>query len=104
MAQKTNHRCIICGKLYYHCNDCDRMKTFTPWRRVACSSECYQTYLAWRMYQDGEMTAEEMKEVLVEHGFDKKSVVPELREHVAKILGKTRKKNTDTPNPTKEAE
>lgn len=104
MAQKTNHRCIICGKKYYHCNDCDRMKTFTPWRRVACSSECYQTYLAWRMYQDGEMTAEEMKKVLVEHGFDKKPVVPELREHVDKILGKSKKKNTDTPNPTKEAE
>ena len=64
MAQKTNHRCIICGKMYYHCNDCDRMKTFTPWRRVACSSECYQTYLAWRMYQDGEMTAEEMNQKL----------------------------------------
>ena len=49
------------------------------------------------------MTAEEMKKVLVEHGFDKKPVVPELQEHVDKILGKA-KKGSDTKTPTKETE
>lgn len=52
VTKKVNHRCIVCGEGYYHCNDCSNMKSFTPWRSVACSAECYQAYLAYLEYRD----------------------------------------------------
>lgn len=57
MTNKINHHCIICGKGYYHCNDCNEMKSFSPWRKVACSTECYQAYLAFMEYRDDDHDA-----------------------------------------------
>lgn len=94
MAKRVNHKCIICGQEYYHCNDCDKMQTFTPWRRVACSVECYQVYLGWLMYREGELDIEQMQALLLEHGFDKKRVLPELQGYFDEILAYKPKKAT----------
>lgn len=42
---KANHQCRVCKTMYYACNDCHDVKTFTPWRLVCCSPKCYQEYL-----------------------------------------------------------
>lgn len=47
-----NHRCIVCGNGYDHCDNCDKMSSFVPWRKVACSVECYQAHLAFLDYRD----------------------------------------------------
>lgn len=43
--KKTNHTCKICGEKYYACDYCEQEHTFTPWRSVCCSIECYKEYL-----------------------------------------------------------
>lgn len=46
---KINHHCIICDTGYDYCNDCNKINS---WRKVACSHECYLTYLAYLDYRD----------------------------------------------------
>jgi len=65
-----NHNCIICGEGYYYCNDCGAMKSFTPWRRVACSIECYQTYLAFMDYRDHDHDSEKFAKAIDQIGMD----------------------------------
>lgn len=84
MAQKPNHKCVICGAAYYACNDCDKHRS---WRAVACTPECYQTYLAFILYRDGNMSDEDFKQVLVDNDFEGKQVIPELTDIFANVLG-----------------
>lgn len=39
--QKPNHECRNCRKLYYACNDCERIHS---WKTVCCSVECFSEY------------------------------------------------------------
>lgn len=39
------HRCIICGKSYKFCDSCRKACTYTPWRVIADTPECYQVHL-----------------------------------------------------------
>ena len=79
MAQQLEHKCIICGTAYHHCNSCATMKDFKPWRATADTSECFEAFLALREYEAGRMTKERFGEVLRDLGFDKKRVLPEVQ-------------------------
>lgn len=48
----TDHECIVCGQRYKSCDACEKITSFRAWRTVACSIECYQTYLAYLDYRD----------------------------------------------------
>lgn len=48
---KPTHHCIICGKGYISCDSCRNVRTFTPWRVVACTERHYQFYLLIRACQ-----------------------------------------------------
>jgi len=78
MSVKINHRCIICGDGYYHCNDCSEMKSFVPWRKVACSTECYQVYLAYLDYRDNDQDAKKFAEQIDWIGFDRRKLPENL--------------------------
>lgn len=84
--KKPNHRCIICGSEYYCCNSCENMEGFIPWRRTACSIECFQTYLSYMDYKAGALTREEMRERLIDLGFKGKAVNEELQEKFDELL------------------
>lgn len=90
MSQVLDHECIICGEKYHHCNDCGRMKDFKPWRAVACSIECYQVYLAYMDYKEGNLTEKQMADILIERGFDRKTIRPELQEKFDHIIASVR--------------
>lgn len=64
MIQNLNHECIICGVKYHHCDDCAKMKTFTPWRVICDTSEHYQILLIIKDYQANEITKDEAKDQL----------------------------------------
>lgn len=51
-VKQHNHHCIVCGSGYHFCNDCNKVASFTPWRKIACSVECYQAHLAYIEYRD----------------------------------------------------
>lgn len=39
--------------MYDTCAYCEKVRTYTPWRTVACSVECYEVYLAYLHWRDG---------------------------------------------------
>ena len=83
-----NHNCIICGEGYYYCNDCGAMKSFMPWRRVACSIECYQTYLAFMDYRDRDHDDETFTKAIDQIGMD----VNKLPETLVKVYENGKRK------------
>jgi len=64
MDKIPNHECIICGVKYHHCDDCAKMKSFTPWRAICDTSEHYQILLIIKDYQAKGITKDEAKEQL----------------------------------------
>lgn len=63
-VKQHNHHCIVCGTGYHFCNDCSRIASFTPWRKVACSTECYQAHLAYLEYRDVTHDAKKFVEMI----------------------------------------
>lgn len=64
MAEYLNAKCSICGTKYHVCNDCKNTKSFTPWKMVACSMNCYKIFMALRDYTNGYAAKEETKNIL----------------------------------------
>lgn len=64
MAEKINHWCIICGKGYHACDACDKVRTFTPWRKLADTPEHYQIYLVLKQYKNKVISKAEAKTML----------------------------------------
>lgn len=64
MAEYLNATCSICGTKYHICNSCSNTKSFTPWRVITCSKDCYQIFLALCAYTNGYATKEETKDAL----------------------------------------
>lgn len=42
---QNNHVCKVCGAEYYFCDYCGQQVSFTPYKSVCCSIECYSKYL-----------------------------------------------------------
>lgn len=53
MEQKPNTKCSICGKEYYRCMSSMNMKSFTPWKAITDSIDCYKIYLTLQAYHNG---------------------------------------------------
>lgn len=86
MVKAPNHKCLICGEEYYCCNDCSNMRDFTPWRRTACSIECFQTYLTFVDYEAGKLTKEQFKDALLGNEMDKKHIATDFKKVVDDVL------------------
>ena len=39
-----NHKCVICGTLYYCCESRERLRAGS-WNTTCCSPECYYKYI-----------------------------------------------------------
>lgn len=65
MSEKINHWCIICGKGYYACDACSRIKNFTPWRTLADSAPHFQIYMIIRDYNNKKLSRQEARDALL---------------------------------------
>lgn len=52
---KNNHVCKICGTEYYFCDYCGQQTSFTPYKSVCCSIECYSKYIDAVLKARGEL-------------------------------------------------
>lgn len=64
MKEYLNAKCSICGIRYHICNSCANTKSFTPWRTIACSANCYKIFMALSAYTNGLATKEETRDIL----------------------------------------
>lgn len=60
---ETN-RCLACGREYEICGLCPAAVTFTPWRRIYCSADCFRMFETARSYKNGEKTKQEARRSL----------------------------------------
>jgi hypothetical protein len=74
MEKELNHECIICGVKYHHCDSCNQISTFTPWRVICDTAEHYQIYMVILDYQSNTITKEEAKEQLNTNGVTLNSI------------------------------
>lgn len=70
MAERLDHKCIICGTMYHACDTCQKIKTYTPWRTLCDTVEHYQVLLAIKSYDSGLFTKEEAAEDIRKRGVD----------------------------------
>lgn len=64
MANYLNTTCSICGHKYHICNDCSKTASFTPWRSIACSANCYKIFMALNAYTNKHASKKETKQLL----------------------------------------
>lgn len=68
MAERLDHKCIVCGAMYHACDTCQKIKTYTPWRTLCDTMEHYQVLLAIKSYDSGVFTKEEAAEDIKKRG------------------------------------
>lgn len=68
MAEKLDHKCLICGTMYHACDTCQKVKTFTPWRTLCDTQEHYQILLDIKSYDGGLLTKEEAAADILKRG------------------------------------
>ena len=71
---KNNHKCIICGAEYHHCDDCSNMKSFTPWRSVCDTKEHFQVYMLFNDIKNNRISDNEAKISLENIGVSKTGI------------------------------
>lgn len=98
MAQKLDHKCIVCGTMYHACDNCQQIKTYTPWRALCDSWEHYQIYLLIRTFQEGMDTKENLQAQLRKLGVERGSYT-DWPEGTQKLLNQI----FDTPKRVKKA-
>ena len=79
-VKQYNHHCIVCGTGYHFCNDCSKISSFVPWRKVACSTECYQAHLAYIEYRDITHDAKQFAKMIDGCGLDVSKAHEALKE------------------------
>ena len=53
--EKLNRTCIICGKRYSHCNNCQRDAGKPTWYFIFDGQNCHDIYEICTQYRDGEI-------------------------------------------------
>lgn len=97
MPKDLNATCSICGKGYHLCMTCNEVKSFTPWRSIVDTVNCYKIFLSIKDYTNKAKTKEIAKSELVR--FDLSEVddfVPEIRDVVKEILSEDKLKKIRT--------
>lgn len=83
MSEYLNARCSICNTAYHVCNDCTKTESFTPWRKIACSVNCYGIYMALSGYTNGKSSKNETKDILSKYDL---SNLNSFRENIKKCI------------------
>ena len=87
-----NNYCLICGKGYHVCHSCREIRTFTPWRTIADTPNCYSIYLILSDYNGGSISKEHAREALLQCDLTAKETFKERpRNTINEIIGETAK-------------
>lgn len=95
MAEKLNATCSICGTKYHVCNDCSNTKSFAPWKRITCSTDCYKIFLILSNYTNKYISKDEAKKELSECNISNlESFEDNIKSSIKEIMKETKQKKT----------
>lgn len=94
MAEKLN-KCAVCGKEYKVCPTCAKIKSFTSWRTITDTINCYRIYMALSDYTNKYSTKAETKKILSECDLsDLEKFNENIKTSIKEIMGKPKLKKT----------
>ena len=98
-----NNYCLICGKGYHVCHSCREVRTFSPWRSITDTANCFKIYRVLSDYNGKYITKEQAREQLLNCDLTAKDTFKERpRNTINEILGETHKASRRKKTPVVE--
>ena len=99
---KFDRTCVICGKHYEYCTNCDRFLNYPAYMAMYCSQECVDLFNVLSSFEAGQTSKEDAKKVL--QGMDQ-SKMKMLKNSIAnsykKIMAEESKTEEKESEPVK---
>ena len=99
---KFDRTCVICGKHYEYCTNCDRFLNYPAYMAMYCSQECVDLFNILSSFEAGQTSKEDAKKVL--QGMDQ-SKMKMLKNSIAnsykKIMAEESKSEEKESEPVK---
>lgn len=86
MAEYLNAKCAICDKKYHLCKTCEDVKTFSPWRTVTDTIDCYKIFLVLSEYTKTKNKVQAKKELSTCSLKEKDTFAPHIKTAINEIL------------------
>lgn len=86
MAEYLNAKCAICDKKYHLCKTCEDVKTFSPWRTVTDTIDCYKIFLVLSEYTKTKNKVQAKKELSTCSLKEKDTFAPHIKTAIDEIL------------------
>lgn len=105
---KDNAVCKVCGRSYRICGHCPSTAglSYTPWRKICDTSDCYGIFLAVWGYNSGQNSAEETKEQLSKLDLGRvetETFDPDIKKVINKLMSPNRSAKKSKNKVTAEA-
>lgn len=86
MAEYLNAKCAICDKKYHLCKTCEDVKTFSPWRTVTDTIDCYKIFLVLSEYTKTKNKEQAKKELSTCNLKEKDVFAPHIKAAIDEIM------------------
>ena len=86
MAEYLNAKCAICDKKYHLCKTCEDVKTFSPWRTVTDTIDCYKIFLVLSEYTKTKNKEQAKKELSTCNLKEKDIFAPHIKAAIDEIM------------------
>ena len=99
---KFDRTCVICGKHYEYCTNCDRFLNYPAYMAMYCSQECVDLFNVLSSFEAGQTSKEDAKKVL--QGMDQgkmKMLKNSIANSYKKIMAEESKSEEKESEPVK---
>lgn len=86
MAEYLNATCSICSKKYHLCKSCEDIESFSPWRTVTDTIDCYKIFLVLSEYTKTKNKVQAKKELSTCNLKEKDTFAPHIKTAINEIL------------------
>lgn len=104
MAEYLNAKCAICEKKYHLCKTCEDVKTFSPWRTVTDTIDCYKIFLVLSEYTKTKNKKQVKKELSTCNLKEKDVFAPHIKAAIDEIMAEPEVKVETSTKEIKEKE
>lgn len=86
MAEYLNATCSICSKKYHLCKSCEDIESFSPWRTVTDTIDCYKIFLVLSEYTKTKNKEQAKKELSTCNLKEKDVFAPHIKVAIDEIM------------------
>ena len=104
MAEYLNATCSICSKKYHLCKSCEDIESFSPWRTVTDTIDCYKIFLVLSEYTKTKNKEQAKKELSTCNLKEKDVFAPHIKAAIDEIMAEPEVKIETSTKGIKEKE